>query len=115
MHSPIPEVTRAEVERAVEDGGALIIDVRSEEELAHGVIPTAVHLPLAELAAALEMSESAFTRAYGFAPPRRDGRQIVYCRSGSRSEAAVALLLSRGFAGAANYRGSYADWFGRLY
>lgn len=62
----------------------LIVDVREDSEVAAGIIPTAIHIPLGELSARL-----------GEIDRRRE--VIAVCRSGNRSSRATALLTSAGY------------------
>lgn len=74
-----------------------IIDVREDEEVAAGMIPGAVHIPLGEL------------------PERHDQIQqadeiILVCRSGNRSGKAFGYLESLGFKGLKNMSGGMLEW-----
>lgn len=78
-------IDRAELVRRLDDGTVVLIDVRPAEEYAHGHLPGAVSVPLAELAAWAKQA------------PRR--KQIVaYCRGPYCVHAveAVAALRRRG-------------------
>lgn len=80
-----------------EDKEFRLIDVRSVNEFAQGMIPRGEQLPLHLL------------------PLRADeldrGRDIVlYCRSGARSAQACAFLSERGFSSVYNLRGGIMDW-----
>jgi NADPH-dependent 2,4-dienoyl-CoA reductase/sulfur reductase-like enzyme/rhodanese-related sulfurtransferase len=75
---------------------ALLLDVRSPEEVARGAIPGAVHIPLPQLRQRLQELPA--------------GREIVvYCASGQRSYYACRILLQHGFK-ARNLSGSYQTW-----
>ncbi len=86
----------------------LLIDVREEDELKYGVIPTSKHLPLSEFQEALEMDKKEFKKRYGFNLDKNH-RIILYCRSGSRSGQAAEYLKSLGYK-AENYPGSILEW-----
>ncbi|KOU70341.1 rhodanese-like domain-containing protein [Streptomyces diastaticus] len=78
-------VTPAQAHRAVEDGCALLADVREEDEFQAGHAPAAILLPLSQLAEGTGL------------PGREDGRDLVLiCRSGHRSQQAARLLADRG-------------------
>ena len=64
--------------------GVLIIDVRSDQEVARGAIPDARHIPLDKLEDAL-------------ADLPRDKEILVYCANGIRAEMAYQTLNGRGF------------------
>jgi len=86
----------------------VLVDVREAEELVHGMIPTAVHLPLSEIKNAVALAPTKFFARYGFVLPR-DERVILYCRSGARSTKAATYLCSIGFP-AENFKGSVLAW-----
>jgi phage shock protein E len=76
--------------------GALIIDVRSKEEIQSGMLPNAIHIPHEEI---LEGAQS-----MSLSP---DQPIVLYCRSGNRSAIALHTLESAGFTRALN-GGGYA-------
>lgn len=63
---------------------ALLVDVREEEELAEGMIPGALHIPLAQLR----------NRANQLP---KDQKIYVYCHSGVRSYTAARILTQLGY------------------
>ena len=79
--------------------GLCIVDVRTEEELLGGKIPTAIHLPLGTL------SEGA--RA---ALPNKDQAILVYCATGIRSARALELLSRLGYWNVQHLEGGIARW-----
>ncbi|HAQ9610248.1 TPA: rhodanese-like domain-containing protein [Enterococcus faecium] len=62
-----------------------ILDVREDDEIATGMIPGAIHVPLGQLGQRL--SELSHTQPI-----------VVVCRSGRRSAAAATALTGAGFA-----------------
>jgi rhodanese-related sulfurtransferase len=62
----------------------ILIDVRNPDEYGRGHIPTAINIPVADLAARLPT-------------PDRGALIIVYCASGMRSSAAAGILEKLGF------------------
>ncbi|SEP02867.1 rhodanese-like domain-containing protein [Actinacidiphila rubida] len=91
-------ITPAQAHRAVEDGSALLIDVREETEFRAGHAPGATFLPLSRLA-----------QGEGLPGPG-DGRSLMLiCRSGNRSQQAARLLTERGVA-AVDVLGGMRDW-----
>ena len=71
--------------RALVEGGALLVDVRSEGEHARGSIEGSINIPIQELAGRMdELGE-------------KEREIVVYCQSGSRSAMAKRLLESNGF------------------
>lgn len=78
-------------------GQVQILDVRTGEEVARGMIEGAIHIPLHLL-------------------PHRVGEldpgvvTVVYCRSGARSAQACAYLAAQGFAALYNLKGGILEW-----
>lgn len=75
------ELTPQQLRAKLEEGNIRLIDVRTDEEVAEGMIPGAEHIALDSFdPAALDLS---------------DGREVVlYCRSGRRSGIAGAKLAA---------------------
>ncbi len=78
----------------------ILVDVRTPAEYASGHIPTAINVPVAEIAAR---------------PPTEDTSAliIVYCRSGSRSATAEQALRGLGYSKVVDF-GSLSRWSGEL-
>jgi len=74
-----------------------MIDVREDEEVAQGMIPGAVHLPLGQIPQQL-------------AAIPKDEEVIFVCRSGYRSDQACQYLSSLGYTGVANMVGGMLAW-----
>lgn len=87
----------------------LLIDVRTPEEVLHGMIPTAHHLPIDELEDALSMNAGSFEKQYHFPFPRKEQLLIFYCHSGTRSAFAVSLAAQKGYH-AKNLQGNVEEW-----
>jgi rhodanese-related sulfurtransferase len=70
--------------RAAEPGSKVMLDVRNDDEVASGMLPNAVHIPLGELQArAGELDKK---------------KEIyLYCRSGNRTQLAFDILKQAGF------------------
>nr|WP_086938777.1 rhodanese-like domain-containing protein [Thaumasiovibrio occultus] len=64
--------------------GALVVDVRTEQEFDAGHLEDALNYPLQNV-------------AYHFAEIDKDQPIVVYCRSGNRSGQAYNYLVSQGF------------------
>ena len=75
---------------------AQLVDVREPQEVAEGMIPGAVHIPLGQLPDRL--GELDLARPI-----------IAICRSGNRSGQATAILTSAGFA-TENMAGGMLAW-----
>ena len=77
-----------------------IVDVREDEEVAQGVIPGAIHIPLGDLEA--RHSELDSNKHY-----------IMVCRSGGRSTVACEILSEKGY-DITNMTGGMLAWNGEL-
>ncbi|KAH8925549.1 Rhodanese-like protein [Atractiella rhizophila] len=91
----------------------LLIDVREQDEVAAGAIPSAVNLPLSSFPDSLLMDEGQFVQKFGFRKPGKDACIIVNCRSGKRSETALQEMKAKGWKNVRNYEGSWLDWVER--
>lgn len=80
--APFPEIAVADLAVAL-DGGAVLLDVRTVDEVEEAHVPGIVHIPLDELESrAAEVPEASPV--------------YVICRSGARSMAACSLLAEAG-------------------
>lgn len=68
----------------------LILDVRTSKEWKEGHYPSAINIPLNELANELEFD---FGRIY----PNKNMYILIYCKSGNRASKAYNILQSRGY------------------
>lgn len=75
----------AAIEQARQTPGALIVDVREADEVALGMVPGALWVPLATIA-------QLPTRVADKNTPL-----FIYCRSGARSSRAIAELKALGY------------------
>ena len=76
--------------------GAVLVDVREQDEWDAGHAPQAVHIPLGDLPDRL-----------GDLP--KDQRLLMICHSGARSGRATAWLVQGGY-DAVNVEGGMVDW-----
>ena len=105
-----PEATVGEAQRALEAGGARYLDCRSEMEfVAEDVVEGSVNIPFPHNGDREPVSPADFLEDVEL--EFRRGEEIyVGCRSGNRSEAAVAVLRGAGFARAVNVTGGIHAW-----
>lgn len=99
------ELTQDEwAEQLENDDKAVIIDVRTDYELAAGIIPNAVHID--------------FYRGHDFIAEierlDKDKNYYVYCRSGNRSGQACKIMNQLGFKNAYNLIGGMMQWQGEI-
>jgi hydroxyacylglutathione hydrolase len=78
-----------------------VVDVRNPGEVAGGMIPDALAIPVGQLPARVEELD-----------PNRP--TVVYCAGGYRSSVAASLLRHRGFADVSDVRGGYNAWIESL-
>jgi rhodanese-related sulfurtransferase len=104
-------ISKQELQELIKDEAELcLIDVREHWETELGMLPNAKHVPLGQVDAKLSeiLNGDNANRV-------RNRRVVVYCRSGARSQAALDRLEAAGFTNAANYVGSFLDWFPERY
>ncbi|MET8127814.1 rhodanese-like domain-containing protein [Streptomyces sp. NPDC005065] len=82
----------------LQEGTAVLLDVREADEYQAGHAPGALHVPLSRLATGADV------------PGSPNGRSLMLiCRSGNRSQDAVRLLADRGVE-AVDVTGGMRDW-----
>jgi rhodanese-related sulfurtransferase len=79
------------------DDDVQLVDIRTEAEVAQGVLPGAEHLPMHLIP--LRMQDLP-----------RDRPVVLYCRSGARSYHACAYLMQQGHTNVINLRGGIIAW-----
>jgi rhodanese-related sulfurtransferase len=95
----ITEITVADAKGLLDQGGYLFIDVREPNETAMGTIPGAVAIPRGLLE----------FRIAGEAPDK-NGKIVVYCKSGGRSALATQTLGKMGYTAAVSMNGGWGAW-----
>ena len=85
--------------RLINDQDAVIMDIRDAGEYREGHIPQARHIPFGALRDRL-----------GELAKAKDKPIIVYCRSGTVSQSACALLKKSGFANVHSLNGGLPTW-----
>jgi rhodanese-related sulfurtransferase len=84
-------------QRLTEAEDVLLVDIRTPAEIAQGLIPDALQLPMHLIP--VRLSEI---------PKDRD--VVIYCRSGARSYQACAYLMQQGYSRVLNLRGGIIAW-----
>jgi molybdopterin/thiamine biosynthesis adenylyltransferase/rhodanese-related sulfurtransferase len=96
----VPEVAPQDLWASQDqDGARQLIDVREPDEVVHGLLPGAVHIPRG----LLELSVEATV-------PDRSTPITVYCGSGLRSLLAARTLGDMGYSDVASLRGGFNAW-----
>lgn len=89
-------------EKLDKDSDAVIIDVRTEQELEDGFIPNAIHLDIYQGQAFIDKVQEL----------DKNKHYYVYCKSGGRSAQACAIMNQLGFKSAYNLVGGFTEWQG---
>ena len=94
--APKATITNIDWNRALEmsKAGAVLVDVRTPAEVAEGMAPGAINIPLQEI----EQRLSEFPK---------DKDLLIYCRSGKRSMAASNFLIENGYEKVFNVVGGF--------
>ena len=92
------KISSKEAKEMMDDGGATVVDVRTEAEYREKHIPGAVLVPNETIRA--EAPEEL---------PNKETVLLVYCRSGVRSKAAAEKLISLGYQNVYDF-GGIIDW-----
>jgi rhodanese-related sulfurtransferase len=94
------EIDVLSVKQMLERGEKFILlDCREADEVAAARIAGSVHIPLREIPARLTELESA-----------KDGRIVVHCHHGGRSQRVTHFLRQQGFLQAQNMSGGIDAW-----
>jgi adenylyltransferase/sulfurtransferase len=94
----VREVDAREAAR-LRDQGAVIIDVREQDEVDQGIIPGAVHIPRGFLEMRIEETVR-----------NRDAPIVVYCAGGVRSIFGAEALGQLGYRAVASMAGGFSGW-----
>lgn len=96
-HDPVVEIDAATLRQWIEQGRAVVVDVREPDEHARERIPGSRLVPL-----------SRFDPAQVPAPP--DANVVLHCKGGVRSAQAAARLVGAGRAGVMHLKGGLDAW-----
>jgi rhodanese-related sulfurtransferase len=89
-------------EQLQNDGNAVVLDVRTNAEVAEGIIPNAQQIDIMNAANFMEKVKQLDTSK----------NYYVYCRSGGRSAQACMIMNSLGFSNTFNLIGGMMEWNG---
>ena len=93
----VSTIDAVQLEQLRKDAPVALLDVRTDAEVARGLIEGARHIPL-----------SLLPRRYGELDPQ--AVLVIYCQSGARSAQACAWLAEQGFNRLYNLQGGLAAW-----
>ncbi len=82
----------------------IVLDVRTLDEVAEGVIPNAIHIDIFKGHGFIEEVEQL----------PKDKTYFVYCRSGRRSSEACDVMQKLGFTETYNLLGGIMEWQGEI-
>ncbi len=93
-------ITASELKQRLNNGETLnIVDVREVYEFEESKIPTAINIPLGNIASQIAELEHL-----------KNEELIMQCRSGQRSGIAQQILMAAGFANVKNLQGGILAW-----
>lgn len=93
------DISVEEAADKISKGKAIFIDVRTDKEIADGMIPGSIHLDINSPNFEEKLNEL-----------DKDKEYVVYCRSGGRSAKACKKMKELGFANLNNMLGGYSKW-----
>lgn len=97
------DLTKEEWKKQISgDDNAMILDVRTEEEVQEGYIPNSKNIDIykgPEFVSEIEKLD-------------KSKNYYVYCRSGKRSAQACSIMDQMGFANTNNLQGGFMEWDG---
>lgn len=100
----VQELKQENFKQVKEKEAAIVIDVRTEEEIAAGYLPgTSVFA---------DINAADFEKKIDLLD--KDKTYIVYCRSGGRSSRAAGIMLKKGFKHVYNLNGGISNWKGEI-
>lgn len=86
------------------DNNAVVLDVRTPEEVADGIIPNAIHIDIFKGQGFIdEVQQLDKTKTY-----------FVYCKAGGRSGQACSVMNQLGFKKTYNLLGGFSEWQGEV-
>ncbi|TVX94197.1 rhodanese-like domain-containing protein [Paenibacillus agilis] len=95
---PVPQMTVDTLKARLNNGEAIqLIDVREHEEVAHGIIPGAKHIPMNDIPNRIDEIDP-------------NAETIFICRSGYRSERVCEYLQQVGIECGINLEGGMLAW-----
>ena len=84
------------------DSNAVLLDVRTQDEVEEGKIPNSIHIDIYKGQGFIDEIEKL----------DKSKNYFVYCRSGNRSGQACAVMSQLGFESTNNLLGGFMEWEG---
>lgn len=106
--SEIEECDMAKVEKAIQDGSHLIVDVREPEEFSLGHLVGAINVPRGVLEFRTDPGYPGSISSLS----DKAAKIILYCRSGARSALAAQSLGQLGYTAVTSMAGGFMAWEG---
>jgi len=95
----LPEKAEPVIQKGVQEGKIILIDVRTPEEFNSGYIADAINMNINSEFFDAQIDELDKTKTY-----------IVYCKMGGRSAMAMTLMKEKGFKKVFNLQGGIMQW-----
>ena len=96
-------VDTAQFKQFIDEDDPVVIDVRTAGEYAQGHLPGALNIDVNDPGFKDEITKL-----------DQNGKYAIYCRSGSRSQAAQAILRDAGFENTLGLKGGIGAWSGPI-
>jgi rhodanese-related sulfurtransferase len=97
MPPPVSQIDPEHLEQLRQTGSVALLDVRTDPEVARGLIAGSKHIPLNQLPGRYQELDPQVLL-------------VVYCQSGARSAQACVWLADRGFEHVNNLQGGVLAW-----
>jgi len=97
--SSVKDITSVEATQLMNRRNAVLLDVREPKEFEGGRLPSALHIPLSQLAGRVSELAKLVARPV-----------VAYCDTGRRSRMAAGTLAKAGFKEIYNLQGGIAAW-----
>ena len=87
------KISQSDAKKMMDEGGVIVLDVRTAEEFAGGHIPNALN------------HSSSQIKSVANTVPDKGATILVYCRSGARSQASTMEMLKLGYTNVIDFGG----------
>lgn len=105
LNSSVPQVEADEVMSSLEkERDVIILDVRTEDEVARGKISKSINIPLDQIQQKIKTEI-----------PDHEKTIYVYCLSGSRSVVATNMLIEMGYKNTFSMKSGLLSWRSKNY